>query len=116
MRDVARLVAFGVLSLGDYYANELSERELADRAEFTFEACRLMRDRFLQREVWETLGFPVEACVALTLSSPAMTEFRRLLFSRIVPNVKKLGLLTPWLRERFAELGILAFEHGRADA
>jgi hypothetical protein len=116
MRDEARHVAFGVLSLGDYYANELSERELADRAEFTFEACRLMRDRFLQREVWETLGFPVEACVALTLSSPAMTEFRRLLFSRIVPNVKKLGLLTPWLRERFAELGILAFEHGRADA
>ncbi len=116
MRDEARHVAFGVLSLGDYYRTELSEAELRERAEFTYEACRLMRDRFLQREVWQTLGFPVERCVELTLSSPAMTEFRRLLFSRIVPNVKKLGLLTPWLRERFGELGILAFETGKADA
>ncbi len=116
MRDEARHVAFGVLSLGDYYRTELSEAERDERVEFTYEACRLMRDRFLQREVWQTLGFPVERCVELTLTSPAMTEFRRLLFSRIVPNVKKLGLLTPWLRERFGELGILAFEHGQADA
>lgn len=116
MRDEARHVAFGVLSLADYYATELSEAERADRATFVYEACRLMRDRFLQREVWETLGYPVERCVELTLTSPAMKEFRRLLFSRIVPNVKKLGLLTPWLRERFHELGILSFEHGPADA
>jgi hypothetical protein len=115
MRDEARHVAFGVLSLGDYYTHELSERELADRSEFTYEACRLMRDRFLQREVWERLGFPVERCVELTLTSPAMSQFRRMLFSRIVPNVKKLGLLTPWLRDRFAELGILEFESGPAD-
>jgi hypothetical protein len=115
MRDEARHVAFGVLSLADYYQRELSEQELAHRAEFVYEACRLMRDRFLQREVWETLGFPVERCLELTLSSPAMQEFRRMLFSRIVPNVKKLGLLTPWLRERFDELGILRFESGPAD-
>ena len=95
---------------------EQSEAERDERAHFTYEACRLMRDRFLQREVWQALGFPVERCVEMTLASPAMTEFRRLLFSRIVPNVKKLGLLTPWLRERFAELGILAFEGGQADA
>jgi len=115
MRDEARHVAFGVLSLADYYQHELSEQERADRAEFVYEACRLMRDRFLQREVWEALGYPVERCLELTRSSPAMQEFRRLLFSRIVPNVKKLGLLTPWLRERFGELGILSFEAGRAD-
>jgi hypothetical protein len=115
MRDEARHVAFGVLSLADYYQRELSEAERDDRAVFVYEACRLMRDRFLQREVWERLGFPVERCLELTLSSPAMQEFRRLLFSRIVPNVKKLGLLTPWLRERFGELGILSFEAGRAD-
>jgi hypothetical protein len=116
MRDEARHVAFGVLSLADYYATELSEKDKADRAEFVYEACRLMRDRFLQREVWDALGFPVERCLELTRCSPAMREFRRLLFSRIVPNVKKLGLLTPWLRERFAELDILSFESGAADA
>ncbi len=34
-----------------------------------------------------------------------------MLFSKIVPNVKRLGLLTPYVRERFAELDILKFEH-----
>ncbi len=39
--------------------------------------------------------------------------FRTLLFSKIVPNCKKLGLLDAgdgWLRDRFGELGILGFE------
>jgi hypothetical protein len=37
-----------------------------------------------------------------------------MLFSKIVPNLKKLGLLDAgdgWLRERFAELGVLQFEN-----
>ena len=36
-----------------------------------------------------------------------------MLFSKIVPNCKKLGLLDAgdgWLRQRFGELGILMFE------
>lgn len=40
-------------------------------------------------------------------------EFRRMLFSKIVPNLKKLGLLDAgdgWLRRRFGELGVLEFE------
>jgi hypothetical protein len=115
MRDEARHVAFGVLSLADYYRTQLNERERREREEFTYEACRLMRDRFLQREVWEAMSLPVETCLDLTLRSPAMREFRRLLFMRIVPNIKKLGLLSPFLRERFAELGILDFEDAPAD-
>jgi hypothetical protein len=110
MRDEARHVAFGVLSLRELYTTGLSEREREERVQFTYEACRLMRDRFLQREVWEAMELPVDECMELTLRSPAMQEFRRLLFSRIVPNVKRLGLLTPWLRDRFHELGILQFE------
>jgi hypothetical protein len=115
MRDEARHVAFGVLSLQDLYTHELSEAERNERIEFTYEACRLMRDRFLQREVWEAMALPVDECMTLTLHSPIMQEFRRLLFSRIVPNVKRLGLLNPWLRERFGELGILVFEDLPAD-
>ncbi len=38
-------------------------------------------------------------------------EFRRRLFSKIVPNVKSLGLLSDRQRARFADLGILEFEH-----
>jgi hypothetical protein len=33
-----------------------------------------------------------------------------MLFSKVVPNVKRLGLLTPFVRERFAALDILQFE------
>jgi hypothetical protein len=33
-----------------------------------------------------------------------------MLFMRIVPNLKKLGLLTPRVREAFDRLGILQFE------
>jgi para-aminobenzoate N-oxygenase AurF len=116
MRDEARHVAFGVLSLRDYYSKELNEAERREREEFTYEACRLMRDRFLGKEVWTNLGFPVAECLDLALHSSSMQEFRRLLFSRIVPNIKRLGLLTPFLREKFHELGILQFEDFPADA
>jgi len=52
----------------------------------------------------------------IVLDSEQMKEFRKMLFSKIVPNVKRLGLLTPWVRERFAELDILKFEHEEASA
>ena len=67
-------------------------------------------DRFLARDVWERVGLPADECCRYALASPSMIEFRRMLFSKIVPNVKKLGLLDGWLRARFAELGILMYE------
>jgi len=116
MRDEARHVAFGVLSLRDYYLYEISEPERREREEFTYEACRLMRDRFLAREVWQNFGLPVAECTEISLHSKSMAEFRRLLFMRIVPNIKRLGLLTPFLRRGFEELGILQFENMDPDA
>jgi len=71
-----------------------------------------MRDRLTNREVWETMGLDADECVAISLESPIAKEFRRRLFSKIVPNVKSFGLLSPRQRERFATLGILEFEHG----
>jgi hypothetical protein len=116
MRDEARHVAFGVLSLKDFYVTEVNEKERREREEFTFEACRLMRDRFLAKEVWERMGFNVPECMELAMHSPAMIMFRRLLFTRVVPNIKRLGLLSPFLRQGFGELGILEFEDMPADA
>jgi hypothetical protein len=110
LKDEARHVAFGVLSLKDYYA-ELTESEINERAEFTYEASRLMRDRLLGREVYEKMGMDVDACMDLEFNDPRSREFRQILFAKIVPNVKKLGLLTPELRRGFEELGVIAFEH-----
>ncbi len=112
MGDEARHVAFGVLSLQEYYS-QLSTAELQERQEFAFEAAVRMRDRFLQQEVWERLGIPVKEAVTLTMQAPERALFQQMLFSKIVPNCKKLGLLDAadgLLRKRFTELGVIAFE------
>jgi hypothetical protein len=36
--------------------------------------------------------------------------FRSILFSKVVPNLRKLGLLTPRVRDGFEKLGILRYE------
>jgi hypothetical protein len=112
MADEARHVAFGVLSLKEYYS-ELTDAELAERQEFAFEAAVRMRDRFLQQEVWDRMGLDVKQVLPLVINSPQRRIFQSMLFSKIVPNCKKLGLLDAnggWLRGRFTELGVIGFE------
>ena len=114
MSDEARHVAFGVVTLKDFY-KELTAAEIRERQEFAFDAAVRMRDRFLQQEVWERMGVDVRGVVRGMLNVPIEDlVFQQLLFSKIVPNCRKLGLLDAgdgWLRERFAELGVLQFEH-----
>jgi hypothetical protein len=110
MEDESRHVAFGVLALREF-CSQASEKERAEREDFVYEAAVLMRDRLTSREVWERMGMDADRCVAMSLESALMKEFRRRLFSKIVPNVKSLGLLSERQRARFAALGILEFEH-----
>jgi hypothetical protein len=113
MSDEARHVAFGVLSLREFYAG-LSEAELLDRQEFAFEAAVRMRDRLLQQEVWEEMGVDPKVVIPrLMVGDRNEDPFQQLLFSKIVPNCKKLGLLDAndgWLRKRFDTLGVTQFE------
>ena len=113
MSDEARHVAFGVLSLKEYYA-DLSAAELRERQEFAFEAAVRMRDRFLQQEVWDRMGVDKKKVMKLLLELPPDQQvFQQMLFSKIVPNCKKLGLLDGadgWLRKRFTEIGVIQFE------
>ncbi|HUZ09207.1 MAG TPA: ferritin-like domain-containing protein [Acidimicrobiales bacterium] len=112
MADEARHVAFGVLSLQEHYA-QLTTAEIRDRQEFAFEAAVRMRDRLLMQEVWERMEVPKDDVVRVVSQSPERDDFQILLFSKIVPNVKKLGLLDAaggWLRDRFTDLGVIAFE------
>ena len=109
MGDEARHVAFGVLSLRDYY-REQPEAVRREREDFVFEAARLMRDRFLFQEVWEKTGLPAKECMDIALRSQAQQLFRQMLFAKIVPAIKKMDLLSDRQRQRFAELGILHFE------
>ncbi len=112
MSDEARHVAFGILSLKEFYA-ELSDAELAERQEFAFEAALRMRDRLLAVEVWEKMGVDPKVAIGTMRGDRLDDPFQVLLFSKIVPNCKKLGLLDAnggWLRHRFGEIGVIQFE------
>jgi len=112
MSDEARHVAFGVLSLQEVYA-QMSDAEIKERQVFAFEASLRMRDRFLQQEVWERMGIDPRKIMPVVLNDPTRIFFQQMLFSKIVPNCKKLGLLDrndSWLRRRFEEIGVIQFE------
>jgi hypothetical protein len=115
MQDEARHVAFGVLSLRDTY-KEMGSKELAEREDFVIHASRLMHDRLLGQEVWERMGFPMAQCEEYTRQSSSMQLFRKLCFSKIVPNVKRLGLLTPRVRKGFEDISVIEYEHWEASA
>lgn len=112
MSDEARHVAFGVLSLREAY-DQMTDAELRDRQEFAYEAAVRMRDRFLSQEVWERMGVAPRDVLPIVMRDPTRELFQRMLFSKIVPNCKKLGLLDrndQWLRHRFEEMGVIDFE------
>ena len=112
MSDEARHVAFGVLSLKEVYG-EMTDAEIKERQEFAYEAAVRMRDRFLSQEVWERMGVAPKDVLPIVLRDPTRDLFQQMLFSKIVPNSKKLGLLDrndQWLRRRFEEMGVIQFE------
>jgi hypothetical protein len=114
MSDEARHVAFGVLSLQEFYAG-LGAAELRERQEFAYDAAVRLQRRFHHGEVWDRMGADSGAVSAFLdqHSPPQLLEFQTLLFSKIVPNCKKLGLLDAgdgWLRERFTEIGVIQYE------
>ena len=108
MQDEARHVAFGRMALRDYYP-QLTQKERDEREEFVVEACYLMRDRFTAQEVWERLGLDQKICNEFVDKSETMREFRKMLFMRIVPTIKDIGLWGTKVRKAFEQMGVLAF-------
>ena len=106
MQDEARHVAFGRLALRDAY-QELSDKERSEREDFVVEGCWLMRNRFLGIEVYEALGMPVKECAEISENSEFQQIFRSLLFSRIVPCVKDIGLWGEKVQKCYTDMGVL---------
>ena len=115
MRDESRHVAFGVLSLRDYY-QDMPANELSDREDFIIYASELMRDRLVGADLADAMGWDKDEVRQVVLESEQGRIFRSMLFQRIVPNLKKLGLLTPRVREAYTRLGIIHFEDFDSDA
>jgi hypothetical protein len=106
MQDEARHVAFGRLALRDYY-KQLSAAELREREDFVIEGCYLMRDRIRGREVWENFGIDPKEVDEMVENSPYMKMFQSLLFSRIVPCVKDIGLWSERIQQTYDDMGVL---------
>jgi hypothetical protein len=118
MSDEARHVAFGVLSLAEYYQG-LTDAELKERQEFLLENTLRSRARSTTPEIWERMGVEVDAVVpslfeaAGKMKLDAFASFQHGFFAKLVPNVRKLGLLDAnngYLREKWGEAGLLKWE------
>lgn len=109
MRDESRHVAFGVISLAGYY-EDMPANEMRDREDFIIYACELMRNRLVGGQIADAMGWPQQEVEERVLESPLGQAFRKLLFARVVPNLKRLGLITPRVREAFEKLQIIEFE------
>jgi hypothetical protein len=107
MADEARHVAFGALSLNGVY-DEMSDAERAEREDFVVEAAWLMRDRFIATDVWDRLGLSLDDGLADMARGPMMQLFQRVLFAKITPNLRKIGLLSDRLTGRLIAIGAMA--------
>lgn len=113
--DEARHVHYGVLALSEYLA-QLTEKERQEREDWAFEVSLFLRNRFFAHEFYdEYYGHQLSrrAWDELVLSSEMMGLFRRTMFKRVVPNLRRIGLLSERIRPRYAALGLLEFERGR---
>jgi 1,2-phenylacetyl-CoA epoxidase catalytic subunit len=109
MQDEARHVAFGRLALREFYP-QITAAERAEREEFVVYACYLMRNRFLAEEVWENVGLDREECTKYVQDSEMMQTFRKMLFSRIVPTIKDLGLWGLKVQAAFEDMGVIDYQ------
>ena len=108
MEDESRHVAFGRLTLKEYYPH-LTQAERDEREEFLVEACYLMRDRFEARELYEHLDLPVGEIVEAQKESEFQRHFRTMLFQRIVPIVRDIGLWSDKIQGAYDDMGVLSF-------
>ncbi len=117
IQDEARHVHYGVIALRDHFQNELSERERHEREDWAYEVALLMRNRFLAYEIHEE-WFPATLTRAqwrrLVNEIPGMVEFRQVMFSRLVPNLREIGLMTPRILPHYERAGLMQYFGGKA--
>ena len=114
IRDEARHVTFGVNYLEEFIKT-LSKEELEERAMFAYEACLVMRGRLMSADVYENFAWDKEDAQAFAQKADVANNFQHLLFTRVVPNLSRIGLLTEKVRPLYDELGVLEYENWPTD-
>jgi hypothetical protein len=114
--DEARHVHYGVVALREHYRT-LPPRELREREDWAFEVAVLMRNRFLAHEFYDEFYGHVmsrKQWDELIMGSKYMRNFRQTMFRRLVPNLKRINLMSDRIRPHYAAIGLLEFEHEKA--
>ena len=114
IRDEARHVTFGINYLKDF-VQTLSEEEQMDRANFALEACTVSRNRLKAYDVWEKYGLDFDTTLSYEKENVFNTQFQDILFTRIMPNLKKIGLLREELVPEYEKLGVMGYADGDSD-
>jgi hypothetical protein len=103
------------MALRDYYA-QLTEPELREREDFVIEGCYLMRHRLRGYEIWDNFGIARDEIREVIEGSAYQRAFQSLLFSRLVPCVRDIGLWSERLQQAYADLGVLDLARADLDA
>ena len=114
IRDEARHVTFGINYLTDF-VKTLSPEEQRERAEFALEACTISRNRLRPYDVWEKYGLDIEFTEEWEKQYSFQVQFQSILFERIMPNLKKIGLLHEDLIPEYEKLGVMGYADGDSD-
>ena len=59
--------------------------------------------------MWDRLGLPTDECLHYVRDCEAQVQFRSLLFTRIVPTLRDIGLFGDRVRNAFADMGVLGY-------
>lgn len=119
IQDEARHVHFGVLALREYFTEHLSDAERHEREDWAFEVALLMRNRFLAHEVYEEWFegmFSRKQWNEIVNRLPLMQEFREVMFCRLIPNLRYIGLLSDRMMGHYERAGLWHFADGATAA
>ncbi len=118
IQDEARHVHYGVLALREHFNHHLSERERREREDWAFEVALLMRNRFLAYEVYDEWFAGTRLTRAqwrdVVYTSVGLEEFRQVMFRRLVPNLRAIGLLSDRIQPHYERVGLMKYFHERS--
>lgn len=115
LADESRHMGFSVLGLPDTIAS-LSKSDLRELEDFTAEACRLVLRGQFPREAFERVGLSdhdIKEVERVRVENAKSNDylyfrqtFRREMYTQVVSNMKKVGLMTERTAENLRKLGI----------
>ena len=123
LADESRHMGFSVLGLPDMIAS-LNPSDMRELEDFTAEACRLVLRGQFPREAFERVGLTehdIKEIERIRVENAKSNDdvlfrqtFRREMYTQVVSNMKKVGLMTERTAENLRKLGIDPNVDGRA--